>query len=158
MGRTQYRIARRAHVICGGTDGRLERAVAPESLCDEDTQTGDGPMVPAVGWASSWAVVQVACKEKGLELVGFLWFEVRDQWRCRDAARCQSFLDVGRETSAGCQKQSRGYGSFSGWSRSQQQRWDEWRSNNKSRSAPPPVTRSPHASLRQQKRKLVRQR
>ena len=86
---------------------RLERAVAPESLCDEDTQTGDGPMVPAVGWASSWTVVQVACKEKGLELVGFLWFEVGDRWRCRDAARCHSFLDVGRETSAGCQKQSR---------------------------------------------------
>ena len=51
---------------------RLERAVASESLRDEDTQTGDVPMVPAVGWASSWTVVQVACKEKGLELVGFL--------------------------------------------------------------------------------------
>ena len=75
---------------------RLERAVAPESLCDEDTQTGDVPMVPAVGWASSWTVVQVACKEKGLELVGFLWFEVGDRWRCRalQAARSKAGEEV----------------------------------------------------------------
>ena len=46
---------------------RLERAVAPESLRDEDTQTGDGPMGPAVAWASPWAAVEDACKEKGRE-------------------------------------------------------------------------------------------
>ena len=50
------------------------------------------------------------------------------------------------------------YGSFSGWPRSQQQRWDEWRSNSENRGAPPPVTRSLAPFLRTQKRKDSRKR
>ena len=48
------------------------------SAMSDDELYNDYPVTPiaaTVGLASSWAAVQDACKEKGLELVGFLWWD-----------------------------------------------------------------------------------